>query len=360
MLATLASTPLYKSFRTFDWPKMIPLNFTLLISTKCNSRCKTCNIWKQIRNDLTMDEWEKVLTSVGIRPYWFTISGGEPFLPDHTAELAKAIYDINKPGVINIPTNSLLVDKVARDVESILKHCKNTQLVINLSLDGIGEMHDYIRGVPGNFEKVMANYKNMMRLKKYYPQLTVGFHTVISKFNHDHVPALIDFCYKLKPDQYISEIAEQRVELDTVGLDITPELDQYQKTIDYLIEKMLAENVDGFGKITRAFRLQYYDFVKRWRAGEPVGVEDYAGWSSCEISSWGEVWPSCIGGINLGNVRDHEYDFRDIWFGKRAEAVRQKMKPKEESFPLANAFYTNALCNYNVLGKVLLRLIKNE
>lgn len=360
MFSVLASSPLYKSFRAWGWPHMVPFNFTILISTRCNSRCKTCNIWKQIRNDLTLDEWEKVLSHVGTAPYWFTISGGEPFLPAHTAELAKLAYRSCKPGVINIPTNSLLVDKVARDVESILKSCPNSQLVINLSLDGIGKKHDEIRGVPGNFEKVMANYKNLKRIQRRYSNLTIGFHTVISKFNVDHIPDLADFCYSLKPDQYISEIAEQRVELDTVGMDITPDSDEYEKAINYIIQKMNRENVTGFGKITRAFRNEYYDFVKKWRSSQSVGIDDYAGWSSCQISSWGEVWPSCIGGINLGNLREHNYDFQEIWFGKRAQAVRKKLKPKEESYPLANAFYSNALCNYQTLARVVWRLAKGQ
>ena len=352
MSKILLATPFYQSFRGFGWPKMLPMNVTVLISTRCNSRCKTCNIWKQVRNDLTMDEWRKVLSSIGKAPYWFTISGGEPFLQPHIADLAIAIYKQCEPGVINIPTNSLLVDKIQKDVEKILRYCPNTKLVINLSLDGIGDKHDEIRGIKGNFERVMKNFSNMMKLKKIYPNLTVGFHSVISKFNVAHIPELVDFCYSLKPDQYITEIAEQRVELDTVGMKITPEYKEYAKAIEYVICKMKDEPFSGFSKITRAFRLEYYEFVKKWRRGEETGVVDYAGWSSCEITSWGEVWPSCIGGINLGNLRGAEYDFKKIWFGKTASRVRQKLKYHEESFPLANAFYSNALCNYDSLVRI--------
>jgi MoaA/NifB/PqqE/SkfB family radical SAM enzyme len=359
MLDILPKTLLLNSYREFGWPRMMPINFTILISTMCNSRCKTCNIWKQIRNDLTLDEWDKTLASVGKMPYWFTISGGEPFLQEHIADLAILVYKHCKPGVINIPTNSLMGEKIYHDVEKILKDISpSTNLVINLSMDGVGEKHDEVRGAPGNFPKILENLKRLKNLKKKYFNLTVGIHTVVSKFNVDHIEETVDFALGLEPDQFISEIAEERVELDTVGLDITPESDDYNRAIDYAISKIVSKRYQGLAAVTESFRLEYYKFVKNWRAGKEIKARDFAGWGSAQIASWGEVWPSCIGGIPLGNVREVDYDFGKIWFGQRAEQVRARLKKKRgnESFPLANAFYSNALCNYHILGRVVMNL----
>src|SRR2546425_339975 len=74
----LARIPLFKLYRKFGWPQLLPLNLTLSPSPKCNSRCLTCNIWMKRENELTIEEWDKVLASLGQAPYWFTISGGEP------------------------------------------------------------------------------------------------------------------------------------------------------------------------------------------------------------------------------------------------------------------------------------------
>jgi len=307
-----------------------------------------------------MDEWEKVLKSIGKSPFWFTISGGEPFMQLHLADLAIAVYKHCQPGVINIPTNSLMVDKIKKDVEKILKNCPEIQLVINLSLDGVGKKHDQIRRVPGNFEKVMQNYKNLKKIQKKYSNLTIGIHSVVSRFNVKDMPELVNFAYSLKPNQYITEIAEQRVELDTVGLNITPKANDYSKAVDYLIKKMKAEPLTGFSRITQAFRLEYYQFAKNWLKGKKIKVTDYAGWSSCEIASWGEVWPSCINGINMGNVRDHDYNFKKVWFSKKANQVRVRLRKKPESFPLANAFYSNTLGNHQILLRVLNHLFKKN
>ena len=46
--------------------------------------------------------------------------------------------------------------------------------------------------------------------------LTIGIHTVISSYNVDSLPELCEFVQReLKPDSFITEIAEERVELDT-------------------------------------------------------------------------------------------------------------------------------------------------
>lgn len=357
MIKLILKTLLLRSFRAFGFPKVLPINLTILISTVCNSRCLTCNIWKQKHNDLTLEEWEKVFLSLGKTPYWLTISGGEPFLPPHLADLAILAYKYCRPKIINIPTNSLLVDKVEKDVEKILKSCPKTRLIINLSLDGVGAKHDQIRGVPGNFLKVMENYRRLKKIQKKYPHLTLGLHSVVSKFNIDHLPGLADFALSLNPDQYITEIAEQRAELDTVGLPITPSDQEYAKTINNLIKCIKAKNFQRLAKISEAFRLEYYDFVKKWLKGEKITLKDYAGWASAEITSWGEVWPSCMKGIGFGNLRQTNYNFPKIWFGQKAQKFRKEYKNKPESFPLANAFYTNALFNFPTLAKVLRNLL---
>ena len=87
---------------------MLPLNITLSPSPKCNSRCLTCNIWMKREDELTIEEWDRVLASLGNAPYWFTISGGEPLMYPHVVELAQLVYRHNNPGIINIPTNGIL------------------------------------------------------------------------------------------------------------------------------------------------------------------------------------------------------------------------------------------------------------
>ena len=347
----LFKSPLYQAFRYFGYPKMLPLNYTFIISTHCNSRCLTCNIRKQKHNELTLPEWKKIFQSLGTSPFWVTVAGGEPFLQKHLEEMIISLDQLCQPEIINIPTNSLLPGTIRKKLIKILKNIKTPQLIVNLSLDGVGEIHDKVRGVPGNFNKVMQNYKNLKKIQKQYSNLVVGFGTVISNYNIEHTKNVFDLVFKLEPDQYLTEIAEERVGLGTVGLPIAPSLVKYSRAVDYLIEKMKRYHFIGIGRISRAFRFEYYQFVKDWLAGKKL-LPDYAGFASCEITSWGEVWPSCIKGENMGNLRNVDYDFKKVWFSQKAEKIRKEIKKKGTSYPLANAFYTNALFHPPTLMRV--------
>src|SRR5256885_10916713 len=242
MVTVLARIPFFKLYRRFGWPRLLPLNMTLSPSPRCNSRCLTCNIWKKREDELTIEEWDKVLASLGQAPFWITISGGEPFIYSHIVDLAERAYQHCRPGIINIPTNGIL-HTIPEKVDRIARSCPESQLIINLSLDGIGEDHDRIRGVPGNFKKLEERLEELLTLRKELPNLTVGIHSVVSVFNVDHLDDITAYADQSGADQFISEIAEQRVELDTVGLPITPSAEKYAKAIDRLIPHVKAKRL---------------------------------------------------------------------------------------------------------------------
>lgn len=352
MIEVLWKIPLYIANRRFGWPKMLPINLTLSPSPRCNSRCLTCNIWMKREDELTLDEWDNVFQSLGHAPFWFTVSGGEPFMNKELVELCQSLYRHCRPGIINIPTNSLLAHRIPQRVEAICQSCPESQVIINLSLDGVGKKHDDIRGIAGNFEKFEQNYDALRALKAKYQNLTIGIHSVISRFNVDDAPELFAYAFGIKPDSYITEIAEQRVELDTVGLSITPALDKYSWAIDQLIERLESRTFGGISKVTEAFRVEYYKLVKRILAEETQVIACYAGWASAQIYANGDVWPCCIRAENMLNLRDVGYDFRRVWFSAEAERIRTSIRNKECHCPLANASYTNMLMHPPTVARV--------
>jgi MoaA/NifB/PqqE/SkfB family radical SAM enzyme len=302
-------------------------------------------------DELTLEEWDRVLASLGNAPYWFTISGGEPLMYPHIVELAQLVYRHCRPGVINIPTNGILPNIPDR-VERIAKSCPASQLIINLSLDGIQERHDFIRGIPGNFEKFEQRLEQLLALRKQLPNLTVGIHSVVSVFNVGRLDELISYADQSGADQFITEIAEPRIELDTVGLPITPSPEVYAQAIDRLIAYVNSKQFKGMAKFTEAFRSEYYKLVKRILAEQDQVIDCYAGWVSAQIYANGTVWPCCVRADNLGSLRDHHYDFREIWFGEKIKKIRRSIAAKECHCPLANASYTNMLHDIPTLARV--------
>ncbi len=357
-IQVLSRVPLYQLRRRLGWPQMLPLNLTITPSPRCNSRCVTCHIWKKQADELSLEEWDKVFRGLGRVLYWVTISGGEPFLHQEIAALCQSLYEHCRPGIINIPTNGLLHTAIPDAVEAIARSCPGSHIIINLSLDGVGGRHDRLRGVPGNFARFEKSYQALKGLR--CPNLSIGIHSVISIFNVDDVASLYDYAFSLEPDSYITEIAEERVELDTVGLEITPSLGQYSKAMDLLINKIAEQRFRGISKVTQAFRVEYYRLVKAILAQRTQVIPCYAGWTSAQIYADGQVWPCCVRADNLGNLRDVSYDFRQIWFAEKAQKVRQSIKNKECHCPLANASYTNMLCHYPTLFKVGWRVLTGD
>jgi MoaA/NifB/PqqE/SkfB family radical SAM enzyme len=340
----------YKLFRSAGWPKMLPLSLTIGLTYRCNSKCKTCNIWRRKSSyELSVKEFDEVFKNIG-SAYWFTLSGGEPFLRNDIVEICRSVHDNCKPGIINIPTNGILWDLIPERVQEILEVCPDSQIVVNVSMDGIEEQHNEIRGVRGNFEKAMKTYKALRSLDNNNFEL--GIHSVISVYNVHELPLIYEKLKELNPDSYITEIAEERVELNTIGANITPSLGDYTRTIDIISEAMKSEKWARTSKLTQSFRLEYYKLVKRALKEKRQVIPCFAGFASAQIAPDGDVWTCCIRAEPLGNLRDVAYDFKKIWFGEKANKLRASIKAGECYCPLANASYTNMLCNLKTLAKV--------
>ncbi|MBI4845910.1 MAG: radical SAM protein [Candidatus Omnitrophica bacterium] len=333
----------------------MPFNITLSLTYRCNSRCKTCNIYKRKSGELTLEEWKKVFKNLGKNILWATISGGEPFLREDLYEIVTALYAYCRPRIINIPTNGILPERIISNVRMIAEHCRSSQIIINVSLDEIDNKHDEIRGIPGNYKKAAETFNGLKLIK--LPNLSVGIHTVISKFNVSRIPQIYAHLKKMSPDSYITEIAEEREELQTINSSITPEYNDYAKAVGFLAEMIKKDKFSRISKLTQAFRLEYYRLVKKILKEKRQVICCYAGCASAQISPDGEVWMCCIRAQSCGNLKDAEYDFKRVWMSPDAKEIRKSIMNKTCYCPLANAGYTNMLFSVRSLLKVFANLI---
>ncbi len=353
----LTKIPFYRLFYYWGWPPMLPLNYTFSLSYKCNSRCYSCNIWqKKAGKELSLEEWKKIFSSLGKSPFWVTISGGEPFLRQDLVEICQSLYQICQPKIITIPTNGLLSEIIFKKTKAIIKNSPQSRIIINLSLDGIKDKHDQIRGVKGNFKKAMRTYQLLRKIKS--SNFNLGIHTVISKKNVDHFPALGDFVLDgLKPDSYVTEIAENRVELGTMNKDISPNLRDYKKAVEYLKLKAHppagGSKLKAFNRWIQRFRWVYYDLVQEIIKRKTQVIPCFSGIASAQIAPNGDVWPCCVRADVWGNLKKENYDFKKIWFSKKAKEARKSIKNRECYCPLANVSYTNILISPKMMAKVI-------
>ena len=361
----------YRLFRLGLVSPGTPLNLTFSVTNLCQSRCRTCSIWKLYRDDpykrkeeLTINEIEKIFKSLG-HVYICNISGGEPFLrPDFTQIIELACRYLT-PAIIHIPTNAIavdLVEKKTREILDIIKRVRpGIQLTVKPSLDHAGEKHDEIRGIKGNFKKVADLFKRLKGMKAEYPNLHVELGTVISSWNVNDIEEISRFALGMEPDSYRNEIAEKRAEMFNIEDPITPGVEQYRKAIDSFVRQIHENknNLPFFQRINNAFRLVYYRIAIRVMEKNTQVIPCYAGVSNAHMSAYGDIWPCCTLGYekSMGNVRDYNHDFRKLWNSENARQIRKFIKEKRCYCPLANQTYSNILMHLPSLSKVIKNII---
>lgn len=364
-------TPIYNIFREFGKPKIFPINYTLSITNLCPSRCKTCFIWKLYKEkralkneEFSTSEWIQIIEKLGKSPFWVTISGGEPFARGDVTKLCRTICEVNKPKIINIPTNGILHDRIKNEVPKILDACteNNVSLVVNLSIDEIGERHDEIRGVKGNWHMAMKSLVTLKSMKSENQNMVVGIHTVVSNYNIARLPEIVRYINEeLNPDHYVMEVAEERSELFNQKTNITPTPSELKRTLNNVMNYLERKNskVKGLGKISLAFRIRYYELIPKILEEKRQQVPCMSSFASCQITPYGDVWACCILGYDkpLGNLKETSFNFEKIWKSKKAEDVRKFIKEKQCSCPLANAHYTNLLLNFAEAAKIALKML---
>jgi MoaA/NifB/PqqE/SkfB family radical SAM enzyme len=354
MTKVLPLIPVLKASHATGRVLTLPVNITVSVSYHCNSRCKTCNVWLLPNDDLDLAEWDRVFESLGRAPYWFTFSGGEPTLREDLPDMVESAYRHCRPGIINIPTNGILDRVIPWRIEQVVERAPKSEIIVNLSLDAVGAAHDEIRGVHNNWTRAMSTYQQLKNLQRDHRNLTVGVHTVLSSYNVASFPELCEVVQRdLQPDSFITEIAEERVELDTVGLGITPTPESYAVSIDVLLESLRDKHLTGVAEVTQAFRREYYELVKRTLREQRQIIPCMAGVASAQIAPNGDVWTCCIRAESMGNLREHDYDFGAVWRTSAADELRRSIRAGECFCPLANAAYTNMLVHAPTVAKVV-------
>jgi MoaA/NifB/PqqE/SkfB family radical SAM enzyme len=343
-----------------------PITLTFSVTAACQSLCKTCQIGKlhrqnpqRAKEDLTLEEIEKIFRSMG-QIYFFNISGGEPFLRKDLPQIVELACKYLQPGIIHIPTNALIPQRIEELTVEILKIMKKlapqAPLTVKPSIDGVGEKHDEIRGVQGNFEKLEETISRLKGVQSQYPTFHLELGTVVSNFNIAHLEEIEDYVHRLGVESYRNEIAEQREEFFNVGDPITPTGDQYEELMTLFTQK-IRENIRSkrrLARITESFRLVYYDLVSDIMRQKTQVIPCYGGISNVHLNYNGELWPCCVLGYAkpMGNLRQANYDFQQVFHSEQADEVRRYIRDKKCWCPLANQAYSNILCHLFSLLKV--------
>jgi MoaA/NifB/PqqE/SkfB family radical SAM enzyme len=332
----------------------LPVNLTVSVTYSCPSRCATCDIWQKKVDDLSVDEYGRIFPTLEKVPVWVTLSGGDQFVRADFDEIVRLVCTQIEPSIVNIPMNGVITERIFQLLPRIAHHTAGAQLVLNLSVDEIGLAHDEIRGADRNFEKLKLVAELIHDLKKTYGHVVLGVHTVVSKLNVGRIRQIEEEARAIfRPDSYIAEVAENRVELKTMDKDITPSPGDYRHAVEHLSRSIASHrSPHPVARLVESLRLEYYELSAQILEQKRQVIDCYAGWASAQLAPDGHVWGCCVRAESLGNVRDHGYDFRTVWFGQEADAFRASVRAHECACPLANASYTNLLLDPRSLVRV--------
>lgn len=286
-----------------------PNQVAVLLTNECNLRCSHCGNENRDRkeNELSKKEWFKITdecSKIGV--FIFNVSGGEPFIRKDWYEILS--YARSKNIEVAITSNSTLINE---DVAKKLKELKIFN--IHLSLDGVGEVHDYFRNKKGVFKKVV----NTIRLFKKH-EIPFGITTAVSKRNFDKLNELAEF---IKNNLIFSWEIYSAIPLGC--MDKQEALSQKQ-TLEFAKKIFNFRNNLKDTKIVVGDNLGYFDRYntqENWRGCR-------AGLSICAIDSEGNVKGCPIHPNSLieGNLRDKA--LYEIWNNKESFGYNRHAKPK--------------------------------
>lgn len=194
--------------RVLNWfkgKKQPPFKVDIELHRRCNSRCLSCSrrasldyerlneISKTL--EMPLEKWLSIVdeaAKLGVRE-WHIAGGGEPmFLPEMTLPVMRRIKSWDMLGIIT--TNGTLWKDSY--IENVVKMGWDR---IHFSIDGPNaEVHDFLRNVPGTFDKVMKAIDKFNKLKKKYrtdrPMLNMNM--VLSRKNYQLLPEMVKLAKK--------------------------------------------------------------------------------------------------------------------------------------------------------------------
>jgi MoaA/NifB/PqqE/SkfB family radical SAM enzyme len=198
----------YRFLNGYSFP---PKSICFILTEQCNLKCVMCDIGQKNARyspetafpladsltkggeTITLEDWKQVVDDIvkkGWRPL-LLLTGTEPLLYPQVLQLVDYIVANNLR--LHITTNGTVLSRFA---DRLVDCCtKADSLTITISLDGIGEMHDTIRGVPGTFERALAGLEAVAARKRERGQRwpEVGICYTISNYNYQHIGEFVEW-----------------------------------------------------------------------------------------------------------------------------------------------------------------------
>ena len=163
-----------------------------VLDNVCNRACQSCNAdlstkigSLESKDYPRVDNYNVFKKLPHERIIEFDVNGGEPTASKNYKKILKALPQNVK--IVRMNTNG---SRMIPELEEVLK--RKIMVIVTLSLDGIGDVHDYVRWPIKwkNYEKAVSAYQE---LQKKYKLLQLDFWTTVSCLNINILPDIINY-----------------------------------------------------------------------------------------------------------------------------------------------------------------------
>lgn len=284
------------------------------ITNSCNLRCRMCQIPLGDSTEMSTQDWKELISdAAALHPANIVFSGGEPLLRDDIFELI-AYANKFKINTCLVSNGTLIDDDTARRISA------SGIGVVNISIEGQEDIHDYLRG-KGNYRKSCQALRNLSR---YKIETTIA--AIVCRHNYKSLP----YVMKLAKDAGVTTVKFQPfsdiflVQKDKRKDFILPEGEgeDINKTIEEIISLSKKYNIS-----TNPANYLYNIPEYLSNRGGVVKKNCPALWNSCPIAYNGDIYPCWVLSNNvIGNLKSSR--FYEIWDSRRHNLMRQQIAEK--------------------------------
>lgn len=310
-----------------------PTVLIFFITSRCNARCAHCFYWQELNSgasELSLDDIGRTARSLRHRVH-LSLTGGEPFLRQDVGEICRIFHKENGCRNIGIATNGFLTDRITETCGRIAAGLPLESFSVQVSLDGLEQTHNSIRGVKNGFESAVNTIRELAALADKYPNFKVNAAFVIQKKNINEAEDLVRFLLPLKvpvkfglvrgkdygtyqlPEAASSEINPKEEDSPVVA---PGELEEVFRRIGELNSKAGFWSERQQEKIRLSLKM-----MKEKKSQLPC----FAGRLDAVLYSNGDL-ALCELTKPVGNLKDYEYDMAALWKSETAENMRKHIR----------------------------------
>jgi MoaA/NifB/PqqE/SkfB family radical SAM enzyme len=279
-----------------------------------------CDVWKtRSEDELSVSDWTQTFADPLFQQMRYVgISGGEPTLRKDLVELVGvALQSFPKLQKLTITTHGFHPQRWKHMGGRIKALCSRhgVGLVVNVSLDGVGEVHDQVRGIPDGFSKVESTIRILREL-----EIPIQIQSTIITQNIFHLPRLEKYLSDNQINDSIFRLGVEVPRLDNQSSIIDVQLSEDQKSFfaDYISSK-----IESDPEVKPARRLFYSDLNIRLIDQSSRLAPCFFQNEGILITALGDMYHCSISTEKIGNV--NHVSPSSLYFSKQSLVIREQL-----------------------------------